>query len=296
MRKTLARVAGFVHFGAVKTITPPHVFREYAAATPVPRVLVPTMGALHDGHLALLRRARELAGPAGTVIASVFVNPIQFDRADDLAAYPRPLDADLAVCEEAGVDVVFTPEAGALYFPDRSVTVTENSLSRVLCGASRPGHFDGVCTVVLKLFLLSRCELAVFGEKDFQQLAVIRRMVRDLDLPVVLMAHPTVRDADGLALSSRNARLSVEQRADAPCLRRGLLAAREAFRDGVREAAALEDRARREILAGGMARLDYLSLVDAGTLQPLEKADRPAVLATAAFYGDVRLIDHIAIG
>lgn len=200
----------------MKTIETGSTLRAELAKLPKPLVLVPTMGALHEGHLSLIRRARELAGPTGTVVVSIFVNPIQFDRASDLEGYPRPMEADLAVCEVEGVDVVFTPEVSSMYFPDRSITVLEQSLSQTLCGATRPGHFDGVCTVVLKLFLLSGCEIAVFGEKDYQQLAIIRRMVRDLNVPVEIVGGPTVREADGLAMSSRNVKLTAEQRADAP--------------------------------------------------------------------------------
>src|SRR6478735_1498653 len=199
--------------------------REILKNSPGPRVLVPTMGAFHPGHSSLMHRARDIAGPEGTVIVSIFVNPIQFDRASDLDAYPRPMASDLAACEAAGVDVAFTPAADSMYFPDRSVTVTESLLSTGLCGAARPGHFDGVCTVVLKLFLLSGCDAAVFGEKDFQQLAIIRRMVRDLDVPVEIIEYPTVREPDGLAMSSRNVRLTAEQRADAPRIHRALSAA-----------------------------------------------------------------------
>ncbi|MFT4177157.1 MAG: pantoate--beta-alanine ligase [Luteolibacter sp.] len=256
------------------------------------RVLVPTMGALHAGHLALVGKAREIAGPEGTVVVSIFVNPIQFDRAGDLAAYPQPIEEDLAACEAAGVDVVFTPPAAAMYFPDRSVTVTENLLSRGLCGATRPGHFDGVCTVVLKLFLLSGCDAAVFGEKDVQQLAVIRRMVRDLDVPVEIVGHPTVREADGLAMSSRNVRLTPEQRADAPKIQRALRAAKDS---GRKDAAGILEIAREGLEQTALDRIDYLSLVDAETLQPVETVVRPAVLAVAAFYGEVRLIDHVTI-
>ena len=186
------------------------------------------------------------------------------------------------------MDLVFAPDAGSMYFPDRSVTVTESLLSSGLCGAARPGHFDGVCTVVLKLFLLSGCDAAVFGEKDFQQLAVIRRMVRDLDVPVEIIEGPTVREPDGLAMSSRNARLTPEQRADAPRIRRALTSAIDL--DDVGEILAA---ARAEIEASRMARIDYLSLVDAETLQPVTSLDRPVVLATAVFYGEVRLIDHV---
>jgi pantoate--beta-alanine ligase len=269
--------------------------RPLLAAQTKPQVLVPTMGALHAGHLALVAKARELAGPTGTVVVSIFVNPIQFDRAADLASYPQPLEADLAACRAAGVDVVFAPAAEAMYFPDRSITVTESLLSTTLCGATRPGHFDGVCTVVLKLFLLTGCDIAVFGEKDFQQLAVIRRMVRDLNVPVMIVEHPTVREADGLAMSSRNVRLTPAQRADAPRLRQSLLAAREAFLSQVTTAAELIEIARQGIEKSPLTRIDYLSLVDAETLQAVDRVERPAVLATAVFYGEVRLIDHITL-
>ncbi|MGL4400828.1 MAG: pantoate--beta-alanine ligase [Luteolibacter sp.] len=264
--------------------------REILRNSPRPVVLVPTMGAFHPGHVSLMHQARELAGTGGTVVVSIFVNPIQFDRPGDLAAYPRPMASDLAECEKAGVDLAFTPAADGMYFPDRSVTVSENLLSGGLCGATRPGHFDGVCTVVLKLFLLTGCEMAVFGEKDFQQLAVIRRMVRDLDVPVEIVSGPTVREADGLAMSSRNSRLTAEQRADAPCVRIALL---EAAR--LATPAEILASARAAITASPLARIEYLSLVDAETLQPVTHLNRPAVLAAAVFYGDVRLIDHLAL-
>ena len=266
--------------------------REALAAAGRPVVLVPTMGALHEGHLSLIRKAREVAGPHGTVAVSIFVNPIQFDRASDLEAYPRPMESDLAACQAEGVDVVFAPGAGEMYAGDRSITVTEKTLSRDLCGASRPGHFDGVCTVVLKLFLITGCEAAVFGEKDFQQLAVIRRMVRDLDVPVEIIGHPTVRETDGLAMSSRNVRLTADQRADAPRIRFALAAARNSES---RNAAELLKIAREQIVASDLAEIDYLTLVDSETLAPVETVTRPATLATAVFYGDVRLIDHIGI-
>ena len=254
------------------------------------RVLVPTMGALHDGHMELVELARQSAGSTGAVVVSIFVNPIQFDRPGDLTAYPRTLESDLARCEAAGVDVVFAPDAETMYYPDRSVTVTESLLSNGLCGAARPGHFDGVCTVVLKLFLLSSCHAAVFGEKDLQQLAVIRRMVRDLDVPVEIIECPTKREPDGLAMSSRNARLTAEQRADAPRIHRALMAAAKQ-----RDAATVLASARAEIEASGLTRIDYLTLVDAETLQETTTLAHPAYLATAVFYGDVRLIDHVAI-
>jgi pantoate--beta-alanine ligase len=266
------------------------LLREILRSSPRPCVLVPTMGAFHDGHLSLMHQARQIAGPEGTVVVSIFVNPIQFDRASDLEAYPRPMESDLAACDAAGVDVVFAPDAASMYFPDRSITVTESLLSSGLCGCTRPGHFDGVCTVVLKLFLLSGCDAAVFGEKDFQQLAIIRRMVRDLDVPVEIHSGPTMRETDGLAMSSRNVRLTPEQRADAPGIRKALL-------ESISQASSGEivNSAREMIESSPLTRIDYLSLVDAETLQPAMDLDRPCVLATAVFYGDVRLIDHVSV-
>lgn len=266
--------------------------RIVAEGTGRPRVLVPTMGALHAGHLALIRRARDAAGASGCVVVSIFVNPTQFDRAADLESYPRPLDDDLAACRDAGADLVFVPDAAEIYAPDRSVAVAERSLSCGLCGASRPGHFDGVCTVVLKLFNLSGCDIAVFGEKDFQQLAVVRRMVRDLDLPVEILAHPTLREPDGLAMSSRNVRLTRQQRAEAPLLGQALAAA--AAHPG-KSAAEIIGVASSAIGRASQARIDYLALVDPETLQPVERVESPAVLAAAVFFGEVRLIDHIAV-
>jgi pantoate--beta-alanine ligase len=254
------------------------------------RVLVPTMGALHRGHLALMKHAREVAGPNGVVVVSIFVNPIQFDREDDLEDYPRPLETDLMQCQAAGVDVVFVPDVREMYAHDRSTLVTENSLSRSLCGASRPGHFDGVCTVVLKLFMLSACHAAVFGEKDFQQLSIIRRMVRDLDVPVEIVESPTIRESDGLALSSRNVRLSATHREDAPCIFRALCEASKLHNaDGVIR------HARKLLGESEHLKVDYLTLVDAETLQPVNDLKRPSILAAAVFYDDVRLIDHVRI-
>ncbi len=258
-------------------------------------VLVPTMGALHEGHLALIRRAREVAAGEGTVAVSIFVNPIQFDRPGDLAAYPKPLEADLAACEKEGADLVLVPKDGAMYAADRSISITESLLSKHLCGATRPGHFDGVCTVVLKLFLLSHATAAVFGEKDFQQLAVIRRMVRDLNVPIDIIGHPTIRESDGLAMSSRNVRLLPEHRRDAPRLRQALIAARDLLPYGERSAATFVETARRHLTASPFFRVDYLEVVDAETLQPVAAIQRPAVLALAGFYGEVRLIDHIGL-
>ncbi len=263
---------------------------EALAGAARPVILVPTMGALHGGHTSLIDLARVKAGASGTVLVSIFVNPIQFDRASDLEKYPRPLQADLGLCEKHGVDGVFVPDEGEMYAEDRSITVTETALARHLCGATRPGHFDGVCTVVLKLFNLTKCNAAVFGEKDFQQLAIIRRMVRDLDLDVEIVAHPTLREADGLAMSSRNARLSAEHRADAPRIRASLLAAARGC--SVEEILRI---ARQELERSPKGKVDYLSLVDAETLAPAVNLEAPTVLACAVYYDDVRLIDHVAI-
>lgn len=279
----------------MRTANTPETLRHEIALLPRPLVLVPTMGALHEGHLSLVRRAREAAGADGCVALSIFVNPIQFDRPGDLAAYPKPLAADLEKCRAAGVDLVFAPEPGAMYLADRSITVTESLLSRHLCGASRPGHFDGVCTVVLKLFNLFQADAAVFGEKDVQQLAILRRMARDLDLRVEILGHPTIREADGLAMSSRNVRLLPEHRADAPRIRRALEAARGLLRCGERAAAPFLAAARKHLEDSPYLRIDYLELVDAETLQPVARIQRPAVLAAAVFYGEVRLIDHATL-
>jgi pantoate--beta-alanine ligase len=253
-------------------------------------VLVPTMGALHDGHASLIKAAKQQAGQDGTVLVSIFVNPIQFDKPADLRNYPRTEEADLAICEQFGADGVFVPDEGEMYSPDRSITIIESKLSAHLCGATRPGHFDGVCTVVLKLFQLTRCDAAIFGKKDFQQLAIVRRMIRDLDLEVEIIAHPTIRESDGLAMSSRNRRLTREQRADAPRIHQALLAGAKET-----EAGKMVKTTRELIEQSTLARIDYLTLVDAQTMEPVENLNLPVVLACAVFYGEVRLIDHITL-
>jgi pantoate--beta-alanine ligase len=260
-----------------------------------PLCLVPTMGALHEGHLALIREARKRVGVQGTVAVSIFVNPIQFDRKEDLEKYPRPLESDLAACEQAGADLVFTPDAAQMYATDHSIVISENRLSQFLCGASRPGHFSGVCTVVMKLFLLFRAQSAVFGKKDFQQLAIIRRMVRDLNVPIEIIGHTTIRESDGVAMSSRNVRLSSEQRADAPILHRSLCAARDLLQLGERQAEPILAAARHHLSKSGLLKIDYLALVDAETLEPVAMIRRPAILAVACFYDNVRLIDHVEL-
>ena len=264
--------------------------------SPKKRVLVATMGSLHEGHLALIHRARQIAGTEGVVILSLFVNPTQFDQADDLRHYPRALEQDLALCKKHGVDIVFAPESGDIYHSDHSVTVTESSLSQRLCGASRPGHFDGVCTVVLKLFNLTQPDIAIFGKKDYQQLAIIRRMVRDLNIPISIEGVETVREQSGLALSSRNQRLSQQQRSDAQRIRRALLAAQTAHQQGEKSAQSLLNIVSDIIESSELdVEIDYLELLDQDNLQPIETLSSPSIIATAVFYGPVRLIDNIEL-
>ncbi len=259
-------------------------------------VLVPTMGALHDGHAALIRAAREIAGQSGNVAVSIFVNPLQFGPGEDLAKYPRTLIEDLSLCRDNGADMIFAPKAEDLYLADRSIALRETSLSQMLCGSSRPGHFDGVCTIVAKLFNLVQCGDAVFGKKDYQQFALIRRLVRDLDFNVVLHAIDTVREADGLAMSSRNRYLSPEERTQAPALRTALLAARDAWKSGERDPAALQKLITQQIQEKApLSRIDYVAAADATTLQPATATTELVVIAVAVFFGTTRLIDNIEL-
>ena len=260
-----------------------------------PVVLVPTMGALHAGHAALVERARKVAGPRGLVIVSIFVNPTQFGPKEDFSRYPRTLAADRALCAAHGADAIFFPSASEMYPADFSTWVNEEIVSGPLCGASRPGHFRGVCTVVLKLFTIVQPAAAVFGLKDFQQGMVIRRMVRDLNLPVKIIAAPTIREPDGLALSSRNRYLTPEERAQAPLLRRALLAAATAFRKGETSAAKLRKLIQKTIATAPLARVDYLEIRAADSLANVKTATRNTVIALAIFFGKTRLIDNITL-
>src|SRR6266571_6080133 len=227
-----------------------------------PSVLVPTMGALHKAHLELIRVARERAGPNGEVVVSIFVNPLQFVPGSDYEQYPRPEKADEEFCRNAGVDLLFRPAARELYFEDRSAYVEEASLSSMLEGKSRPGHFRGVCTVVAKLFNILSADAALFGEKDFQQLVIVRRMVRDLNFKTDIIAVPTVREEDGLACSSRNRYLNIEERRQAPVLHKALLTAANAGKKSARE---IVDLVSKVIGEAPLARIDYVELVDAET-------------------------------
>ena len=259
------------------------------------RVLVPTMGALHRGHVELIRIAREAAGDKGEVAVSIFVNPLQFAPCGDYEKYPRPEAEDDGACRSAGVDILFRPSPNEMYATDSSVTIEENSLSTTLCGKSRPGHFRGVCTVVAKLFHILAPDAAVFGEKDFQQLAIIRRMVRDLNFRIEIIGAPTVRESDGLAFSSRNQYLSATEREQAPVLRAALLEGARLAAGGEKSGPAIIAAARKIVAASPIARIDYLELVKADTLQRLEILEPNSLIALAVFFGQTRLIDNIRL-
>lgn len=252
---------------------------------------VPTMGALHEGHLSLVRAA---LARADRVIVTLFVNPKQFNSAADLAAYPRTEDADAAMLSPLGAHMLYAPNAEEMYPGGFATNVAVAGVGEGLCGAFRPGHFDGVATVVAKLFLQTQADLAFFGEKDFQQVLVVKRMAKDLDIPIEIVSCPTVREADGLAMSSRNVRLSAADRASAPKLLQALRAAAARLKAG--EAAAPVLRAATEAIEeSGFARVEYLELRAAADLMPLTRADTRARLLVAAWLGGVRLIDNIEV-
>ena len=251
---------------------------------------VPTMGALHEGHARLIDAARR---DCEHVVVSIFVNPLQFDRRDDLERYPRTLDADVDICRGLGVDFVFAPTAAEMYPTHPACIVDVRRLGDHLCGAFRPGHFSGVATVVMKLFRIVQADRAYFGEKDAQQLAIIRRMVSDLDVPVEIVGVPTVREADGLALSSRNRLLSAEERAKAIALYNALRSVERAIAAGERDAAALLRAASATIPADPAIRLEYLQIVDPEELQPASTVAGPVIVAGAMWVGTTRLIDNI---
>lgn len=253
--------------------------------------LVPTMGALHDGHLTLVR---EMARQCDRVVVTLFVNPLQFGPGEDFEAYPRQEDADRAALAGSGADLLFAPSTGEMYPQGFATRLRVLGLADELEGAHRPGHFEGVATVVAKLLIQAAPDAAIFGEKDYQQLAIIRRLVRDLDLPVRVLAIPIAREADGLAASSRNAYLDARERAIAPALYRALTDLAERARAGER-LALLEAAGRRALARAGFSRVDYLTFRDAGSLAPLARLDRPARLLAAARLGRTRLLDNIAV-
>lgn len=252
--------------------------------------LVPTMGFFHEGHLSLMRYARK---HADRVMVSLFVNPAQFGPTEDLDAYPRDLEHDARAASEAGVDILFTPQAPDMYTPDHASWVEVPSLSSSLCGASRPGHFRGVCTIVMKLLLLSLPTFAVFGEKDRQQLIIIQRMVEDLHVPTRIEGRPIVREADGLAMSSRNVYLEPAEREQAANIYQGLQFVQESLFSGIQDTATLTQRLKeyyeRRLPSG---KEDYLSFVDPKTLEPVDVVSQPTLLAVAVYLGRARLIDN----
>ena len=253
---------------------------------------VPTMGALHEGHLALVDEARR---NSDVVVVSVFVNPLQFDVRADFDRYPRPIDDDLRACADAGVDAVYAPTAAAMYPPGFQTHVEPGPLAERLEGEHRPGHFRGVTTVVAKLFAAVRPHVAVFGQKDAQQLAVVRRMALDLDLGIEIVGMPTVREPDGLALSSRNRRLGPEQRAAAVVVSRALRSIEESLRQGSTDATVLVRRAAEVIDAEPLARLEHVEIVDPDTFEPVHTVDRPSLALAAVWFGEVRLIDNLLL-
>lgn len=251
--------------------------------------LVPTMGYLHEGHLSLVDEARRRAD---WVVMSIFVNPTQFGPNEDFEKYPRDLPRDRALAESRGVDVLFVPSAAEMYPPGDQTSVTVAELSRGLCGPFRPGHFRGVATVVAKLFLIAQPHVAVFGEKDYQQLKVIQRMVRDLHMPVEVVGLPTLREAEGLAMSSRNAYLSEAERTEALNISRAIAAAQGLAKQGERRTTALRERALAVLADGKNTTVQYLEIVDAETLEPVENLTSPARLIMAVYLNGKRLIDN----
>lgn len=275
----------------LKTVEEVRAFRMRNTAGPLG--FVPTMGFLHEGHASLVRRS---VAENDTTVTSIFVNPKQFDEAADLEAYPRDLDGDTALLSRAGCDALFLPDVDTIYPPGFQTTVSVADVAAPLEGASRPGHFDGVATVVLKLLQIVMPARAYFGQKDAQQLAVVRRMVTDLAVPVRIIGSPTVREADGLAMSSRNARLSPAERKAATVLHRALEAARAAHDAGEGDAERLRAIMRDVLTAEPLARVDYVSAADPLTLTEIDRADGPALLSLAVRIGSVRLIDNLIVG
>jgi pantoate--beta-alanine ligase len=276
----------------VHSIAEMHALSRAARADGTRLGLVPTMGALHEGHLSLVRAARE---KSDLVAASIFVNPTQFGPNEDFAKYPRTLESDCALLEREGVELVFAPTVEEMY-PQGAVTwVVVEGLSDRLCGKSRPGHFRGVTTVVAKLFNIVEPDVAFFGQKDAAQVAIIRRMVRDLNMPVAIEVCPIVREPDGLAISSRNAYLSFEERKSSLVLHRSLMRVKKLFEGGERDSAKLIAAAKQEFAGEPVVRLDYIEVVDPETLEPEAPGSRRTLVAAAAFVGQTRLIDNILL-
>ncbi len=267
--------------------------RAALAGAERPVGLVPTMGWLHAGHRALMRQAR---GADATTVVSIFVNPRQFNVPADFSQYPRDEARDLAICESEGVDLVFAPPPSEIYLPGFDTVVSVGAVAQPLEGAARPGHFDGVATVVAILFDLVEAQHAYFGQKDAQQVMVIRQMARDLAIPTAVIACPTVREPDGLALSSRNVHLTAEQRTAAPVLRRALLAGRAKWENGEQSADALRQTMREALAGEPLADVDYVSVADGTTLAELDRIEAPPLLSLAVRFGTTRLIDNESLG
>ena len=277
----------------MKVVRTRAALREALRDAPRPVGLVPTMGWLHDGHRELVGRAR---AENPTTVVTIFVNPRQFNEAADYTKYPRNEGQDLAMLDEEGVDFVFAPDVEEVYPPGFDTTVTVGSVAQPLEGAARPGHFDGVATVVAILFSLVEAERAYFGQKDAQQVMVIRQMARDLAIGTEVIACPTVREPDGLALSSRNVHLTPDERRAAPVLRRALLAAKSAWEDGERSGNALRNAMLGELVGEPLAQVEYVSVADATTLAELARVDGPALASLAVRFGSTRLIDNEPLG
>ncbi len=279
--------------GGTRVVRTRAELREALASARRPVGLVPTMGWLHDGHRALMRRARS---EHGTTVATIFVNPRQFNLATDFTRYPRNEARDVAVCEAEGIDLVWAPPVEEVYPPGFDTTVSVGAIARPLEGAARPGHFDGVATVVSILFSLVGADRAYFGQKDAQQVMVIRQMARDLAIGTQVIACPTVREPDGLALSSRNVHLGPDQRVAAAALHRALMAARSAWEDGERSADRLRDIMWETLTAEPLAAPEYVSVADGVTLRELDRVEGPALLSLAVRFGETRLIDNEPLG
>ncbi len=298
---SIARTTALAHFPAVRLISSANVMQRQALAwrrAGVRIAFVPTMGYLHSGHASLMQRARRIVGPAGKLVVSIYVNPAQFGPQEDLSRYPRDLPGDKALCSRMGVDCVFVPGTDEMYPPDKignhSTYVLETRVSSSMEGSSRPTHFRGVATIVAKLFNLVLPEVAVFGAKDFQQAAAIRKMTADLNFPVRIVVAPTIREPDGLALSSRNNYLSVEERSQAVVLSQALwLVARRVSRckSGV-PASRLKAGVSRMVAARPLASMDYIEFFDPATLEPVQRVIRGTQMALAVFVGKTRLIDN----
>jgi pantoate--beta-alanine ligase len=254
--------------------------------------LVPTMGALHSGHTSLIHAARSATN---FVVVSIFVNPAQFGPTEDFERYPRTLEADRQLCDAVGTDLIFAPPVSEVYAPNHRTWVDIETLGEQLCGASRPGHFRGVCTIVLKLFNITMADHAFFGQKDAQQARILEKMATDLNLFTQVHVCPTVREADGLAMSSRNRYLSPAERYQAPVLYRTLQWIKEEVRRGERECHTLIDEIKRRLFAIPGTRIDYVQIVDSNLLKPLIQIDRPALAAVAVFFGSTRLIDNVQL-